>query len=96
MSWHPRLVTAALTILVLCGAGTAQNVVVGVEDYLMPPKAIADIITSDAMHNRESYSNLGPDGEHFLLSHSLGMPPLNSVGRPYVNLGETALDHVAN
>ena len=90
------LIVSLALILLTCGNVAAQSVVLGAEDFVKPPKQISDVLLSDAMHNRESYSNLGPDSEHLLLTKSLGMPPLTLVGRPYVNLGETSIDHVAN
>lgn len=73
----------------------AQQVILAKEDYLSPPAPIANILTSDAMHNRVSLSTLGPDGEHFIDGRSGGMSPLERFARPYVNLGETAIDHLA-
>ena len=95
MTRQSRIVSLAL-ILLTCGGLKAQNVVLGAEDFVTPPKEISDVLLSDAMHNRESYSNLGPDSEHLLIAKSMGMPPLALVGRPYVNLGETSIDHIAN
>ena len=69
--------------------------VLGREDYVKPPAHIESVLTSDAMHNRVTLSNLSPDGEHFLVSRSGGMPALAVFARPYVNLGETAIDHSA-
>ena len=47
------------------------------------------------MHNRVILLNLGPDQEHFLVPKSGGMSPLSAFARPYVNLGEEAIDHRA-
>jgi dipeptidyl aminopeptidase/acylaminoacyl peptidase len=85
----------ASVLLLASDYACAQQVILDKEDYLTPPAPIAKILTSDAMHNRVALSNLGPDGEHFLVSKSGGMPPLERFARPYANLGETAIDHNA-
>ncbi len=100
MMLSPRLhrvrVLACLSAPLLPSAtASAQQVVLDKEDYLTPPAKIASVVTSDALHNRVSLRNLGPDGERFLVSKSGGMAPLTKFARPYVNLGETAIDHIA-
>ncbi len=90
------LFSASLTAVLLLSNTNAQQVVLSQEDYLRPQPVIADVITSDAMHNPENLRNLSPDGQYFLVNQSRGMTPLTAMGRPYVNLGETAIDHVAN
>lgn len=72
-----------------------QQVMLAQEDYLRPPPEIESVVTSEAMHNRVTLGNLGPDGEHFLVVRSGGMPPLAVFAKPHVNLGETAIDHRA-
>lgn len=93
---RPILVGGVLLATLFVSFASAQEVVVGTEDYLAPPTIIQDVLTSAAMHGQESPSNLSPDGEHFLLGKSGGMPPLAFLARPYLNLGETPIDHVAN
>ncbi|MCZ6755805.1 MAG: prolyl oligopeptidase family serine peptidase [Gemmatimonadetes bacterium] len=84
-----------LPLAALSTVAPAQQVVLGQEQYMMPPAPIADFLLSDRANN-VNLSNLGPDGKHFLITKSGGMTPLELMARPYVNLGETALDHVAN
>jgi dipeptidyl aminopeptidase/acylaminoacyl peptidase len=73
----------------------AQQLVLEKEDYLTPPQEILSVLTSDGLHNRVALTNLGPDGEHFLVRKSGGMPSLAQYSRPYLNLGETPIDHRA-
>ena len=89
-----RFAWLGLPLVVLTPA-TAQQVILDREDYLTPPTKIASVLTSDALHNRIRLTNLGPDGEHFLVSKSSGMTPLAKYAKPYVNLGETPIDHQA-
>ena len=91
----PASVLALLALPLSAPLGITQDIITE-EDYLAPPAKILEVITSRAMHHRVSLGNLGPDGEHFLITRSGGMPPLSSLARPYVNLGETAIDHHAN
>ena len=96
-SRFPRTLALLLIGLPLIGLGTvpAQEVVLGQEAYATPPAPIKDFLLSDRFNN-VSLRNLGPDGVHFLINESGGMTPLELMARPYVNLGETPIDHVAN
>ncbi|MHC5063071.1 MAG: S9 family peptidase [Planctomycetota bacterium] len=96
MTMATRLAAPSIAALLLLSHVNAQQVVLSQENYLSPPAVIADVITSDAMHNPENLRNLSPDGKHFMVNQSRGMTPLDDMARPYVNLGETAIDHVAN
>ncbi len=93
----PRTLALLLLGLPFIGLGTApaQEVVLGQEAYATPPVPIADFLLSDRFNNL-NLRNLGPDGVHFLVTESGGMTPLELMARPYVNLGETPIDHVAN
>ena len=86
-----------LAILVASAAGlSAQARVLSAEDYLQPPTKIRNVLESEALWRQESMSNLQPGGHLFLLSRREGMVPLERLSRPYVNLGETPIDHRAN
>ena len=81
-------------VLALSMPLVAQQVVVGDEDYVAPPTEITNVLS--VLHERESLSNVNSTGTHFLVPKSMGMASLASLARPYVNLGETPLDHRAN
>src|SRR5438128_12090273 len=66
----------------------------GEEAYLTPPKPIADAIAGLRNEN-VSLTNISPDGKKFLVPKNDGPPPLARLARPYVHLGEMALDPVA-
>lgn len=75
-------------------SGRAQEVDLSTEAYIEPPAAILEAVTAP-WHDNVSLSNLSPDGTHFLVTISDGMVPLSRMARPYVNLGETTIDHIA-
>jgi dipeptidyl aminopeptidase/acylaminoacyl peptidase len=92
-------------VLLLCLSGlfvlpaqadppSAEQVTLGKEAYLLPPKEIADAILATQSENI-SLTNLSPDGKKFLISKSDGMPTLQRMARPCVYLGEMAFDHAA-
>lgn len=87
---------AAVIATIGSHSAAAQARVLRAEDYLQPPQAIRNVLESDAMRRQESLSNLQPDGSHFLLSRREALVPLERLSRPYVNLGETPIDHRAN
>ena len=90
------------TTLAALGAGlllqfslAAQNVTLTKEAYVKPPREIADVVTAPR-HLNVSLRDLGPDGEHFLVPVGAGLPTLQQFGKPFVNLGEMEIDHLAN
>ena len=94
---HSRCASASLlawALPTLVASISAQERVLSQQDYISPPGPIYEFLDSDA-RNAIRLSNLGPDGDHFLIGKSGGMTPLAKMGRPYAYLAETAIDHIA-
>jgi hypothetical protein len=72
----------------------AQQVTLGKEAYLTPPKEIADAVLASRGENF-TLTNLSPDGKKFLVTKSDGLPPLQRMACPCVHLAEMAFDPVA-
>ncbi|MGF1581921.1 MAG: S9 family peptidase [Gemmataceae bacterium] len=64
------------------------------ESYIKPPKVIVDALAAP-WHKNVNLTNISPDGKKFLVPKTGGMPSLAMMAKPYVNLGESMLDHVA-
>ncbi|MFC1556328.1 prolyl oligopeptidase family serine peptidase, partial [candidate division KSB1 bacterium] len=54
-----------------------------------------DVVTAPT-HLNTSYSNLGPDGEHFLNSVGIGLATLEIYGKPFVTINESEFDYLAS
>jgi dipeptidyl aminopeptidase/acylaminoacyl peptidase len=65
-----------------------------VEEYLMPPKVIADAVLASRGEN-VTLTNLSPDGTKFLVTKTDGLPPIARLGCPCVHLAEMAFDPAA-
>src|SRR5579884_2525626 len=97
--FRPRRPLPAVLLAMLLGAlaatsAGAQQVTLGKEAYLTPPKEIADAVLAPREQN-VTLTNLSPDGKKFLITKNDGLPPLERLARPCVYLGEMAFDPVA-
>ncbi len=93
--WVVLALASLVSIVGLSGAVLGQNVVLGKESYVEPPQPIADVVTAPR-HLNVTLRHLSPDGEHFLVPRSAGLPSLDQYAKPFVNLGEIEFDHQAN
>jgi dipeptidyl aminopeptidase/acylaminoacyl peptidase len=89
------LVALPMVLSLLPERASGQRMVLKDEKYVLPPKEIADAVTAPR-HLNVTLTNLGPDGAHFLVAHSAGLPGLKEYAKPYVNLGEQEFDVTAN
>jgi len=90
-----RLVPAVTLLVILIGTPAhAQQVTLGQEAYLTPPKEIADAVFA-ARGETVALTNLSPDGKKFLITKTDGLPPLARMAGPCVHLAEMAFDPVA-
>ena len=83
-------VTVFALLFVLLGtraASHAEDVPLGKETYLTPPKQIADAVLATRNEIR-TLTNLSPDGKKFLITKNDGLPPLKRMARPAVHLAE--------
>lgn len=64
------------------------------EAYLSPPSLIERMVLAPR-HTNVSLSDLSPDRKRFLVTRSSGMPSLESLAKPYVNLGGFRVDTLA-
>src|SRR5262245_45963304 len=99
MRWHLHRESWAAAVLLLAALAGApargQQVTLGKEAYLTPPKELADVL--HALHTENfTLSNLSPDGRKFLVPKSDGPTTLKQMARPCVFLGEAAFDHTAH
>src|SRR5262249_49035441 len=81
-------------IVLIATPARAQQVTLGQEAYLTPPKEIADAVLA-ARNENVTFTNLSPDGKKFLITKTDGLPPLTRMACPCVHLAETAFDPVA-
>ena len=61
------------------------------ESYVAPPTTIADFINAPR-HENYILSNLSPDKKVFLITESAGMPSVNEMGKPWLNLAGVQVD----
>lgn len=91
-----RSTVAALALAVLVPLGLqAQNPEIQSESYLTPSPEIAALVDSPRGENF-TLSNLSPNGRHFLVTTSSGMPPLALLAKEYRRLGGVEIDVAAN
>ena len=90
-----RPLPVVMFVVVLIGApARAQQVTLGQEAYLTPPKEIADAVLA-ARGETVTLTNLSPDGKKFLITKTDGLPPLSRMACPCVHLAEMAFDPIA-
>ncbi|MFC1731973.1 prolyl oligopeptidase family serine peptidase [candidate division KSB1 bacterium] len=89
------MLCSAVLLAFLTTSLFAQIVNLAEEAYLKPPKEIADIVIAPR-HLNVTLSNLSPDKKHFLNTVGAGLPGIELYARPFVNLGESEFDHMAN
>jgi len=89
------LVLLSIILILVSSTGFAQKVDLTEEAYIQPPKEIADLATAPR-HLNIALSNLSPDGKHFLITNRADMPTLQIYGKPFINLGESEFDYLAN
>lgn len=86
------------SVLIIClfaeRTSHAQQVALGKEAYLTPPKEIAEAVLASRSENI-ALTNLSPDGKKFLITRNESLPTLQRMACPCVHLAEMALDHVA-
>jgi dipeptidyl aminopeptidase/acylaminoacyl peptidase len=88
------LLPAVLACVLVGVPARAQQVTLGKEAYLTPPKEIADAVVASRGENL-ALTHLSPDGKKFLVTKSDGLPPLQRMACPCVHLAEMAFDPVA-
>jgi dipeptidyl aminopeptidase/acylaminoacyl peptidase len=93
-SVFPALMLVALFGLLAGAPAPAQQVSLGKEAYLTPPKEIADAVLASRSENH-TLTNISPDGKKFLITKTDGLPPLQRMACPCVHLAEMAFDPVA-
>jgi dipeptidyl aminopeptidase/acylaminoacyl peptidase len=72
-------------------ASTPHDEALKAEGYIRPPAAIERSVTADwQSHVRPGA--MSPDGARFVSIHSGGMPPLQRMGKPWLNLAGLQID----
>jgi dipeptidyl aminopeptidase/acylaminoacyl peptidase len=88
-------VLSSLAVLLACWAAghAADPVPLGKEEYLLPPKVIADAVL--AAQPYRPLADLSPDGTRFVVPRGDSLPPLSRLAGPTVRLAELAFDPAA-
>jgi dipeptidyl aminopeptidase/acylaminoacyl peptidase len=92
----PARFSFALLLLPLAlSTGRAQTTPLLDEAYIRPPKEIEEVVLAPRFQN-VTLSNLSPDRTRFLVPTGAGLPPVELVGKPYVNLAGEMIDTSGN
>ncbi len=73
----------------------AQSGPLDTQSYQLAPKEIQSFLDAPR-HLNSLLTNQSPDGRHFLLVESPGMPRLADLAKPHYNLGGMQIDFAAN
>ena len=85
----------SIILLIVSTPGFAQKVDLSKEAYIQPPEEIAELATAPWYLN-VTLRDLSPDSKHFLITKRAAMPTLQIYGKPFINLGESEFDYLAN
>ncbi|MBL8067292.1 MAG: S9 family peptidase [Armatimonadetes bacterium] len=87
----------SIAAVLCCAAGwgdAADDAALRAEGYIRPPKMIEQAVLAP-WHNNIGGGSLNPQNTWLLVTVGDGMPPIERVGTPHVNLGGTQIDTVA-
>ena len=72
-----------------------EKVKLSKEAYIKPAQKFIDLVTAPR-HLNIRLNNLGPDKTHFMILKGSGLPTLKIYAKPFINIGETEFDYLAN